>query len=74
MALEYVVDRIEDDVAVLIDKKNKRPRNVDVEKLPKGVKEGMTLVDTCGTWSIDKDDAQGRSEKIDAKMKDLFRR
>ena len=72
MSLEYVIDRIEGDAAVLIDKGSKRPRDVKASELPAGSDAGDTVIDECGSWSVDVADSEARADAIRDKM--LFSR
>ena len=73
MALEYVIDRLEGDIAVLVDKSNRRPRNVNASELPAGATVGDTVVDECGKWSIDSADSEARADAIKDKMASVFK-
>ena len=74
MSLEYVIDRIEGDIAVLIDKGNKRPRNVKASELPASASVGDTVIDECGSWSVGVADSEARADAIKDKMSSVFKR
>lgn len=66
--MEYIVDRIEEGVAVL-EGEDGAMTNVKLGELPEGVKEGDVLVMHEGSYRIDCDATQSRREQ----MEDLFR-
>lgn len=66
------VDRIEGAVAVL-ECGDGSMRDIPVDELPEGIREGMCLVFDDGKWAVDSDEEARRRERIQAKMGRLFR-
>ena len=50
--MRYVVDRIENDKAILEGRVNKRQKEVDLNLLPKGIKDGDILSYKKQTYTI----------------------
>ena len=74
MGREYVMDRLEGGMAVLVAKADGSVRDVRPEELPAGAQPGMTLVEEGGAWRTDEEDAARRAERIREKMGRLFAR
>ena len=67
----YVIDRIEGDVAVLIEDtggKQDVPRN----SLPKGAREGSCLKKNEDTFLLDEAETERREQRIESKLQALF--
>ncbi len=67
----YVIDRIEGDVAVLIEdtgEKQDAPRN----SLPKGAREGSCLRKNGDAFLLDEAETTRRRQRIESKLKALF--
>lgn len=69
--MKYTVDRIEGKYAVCEDE-NKKMREIELEILPDGVKEGDVLNFENGAWSADKAETKARAERIKSKMDALW--
>lgn len=67
-----VVDRIENNIAICEIRRNKIIIEIDVEKLPSGVKEGTVIRYMDGKFSIDEEEQQAIERRIEDKMKFLW--
>lgn len=69
--MKFVVDRIENDIAVLENIKNKEIINVSLKLLPKNLKEGDVLKFNNNKYFLDNNEKQARLNRIREKMKML---
>ena len=69
--MKFVVDRIENDIAVLENMKNKEIINVSLKLLPKNLKEGDVLKFNNNKYFLDNNEKQVRLDRIREKMKML---
>ena len=66
------IDRIEGDVAVC-ERDDGSFANVPLADLPNGVREGSVLRSEGGSWVEDASEQADRKERIEGKMRRLFR-
>lgn len=71
--MQYVVDRFEGNLAVLVSKQDSSVKNVERGLLPEGVEAGWTVFEEGGCWLADLDDTLSRKERIRAKMAEVFK-
>lgn len=69
--MRVIVDRFEGRYAVC-EKENLEMINIEIDKLPLGVKEGDVLVLDGGNIRIDREETKNRQEKIKKLMNDLW--
>lgn len=69
--MKYAVDRIENDIVVLENIKNKEIINVRLELLPKNLKEGDVLKFNNNKYFLDNNEKQARLNRIREKMEIL---
>ncbi len=69
---EYSIDRWEEDVAILENRKTGKIIQVDKSKLPKNSKEGDILKKVNGKYSLDKKRTEEETNRIKNKMDDLW--
>lgn len=69
--MKFVVDRIENDIAVLENIKNKEIINISLKLLPKNLKEGDVLKFNNNKYFLDNNEKQARLNRIREKMKML---
>lgn len=68
----YSVDRIENDIAVIIC--GKKVIEISLEKLPKDIKEGSVLIKTdSGEYIIDKQETSNRKKMMNSLQNSLFK-
>ncbi len=67
-----VVDRIEDEIAVCENRSNGVMINIQLSKLPDGVKEGSVIKYFDGKYRIDSDEQKNIEERIKDKMDGLW--
>ena len=69
--MKYAIDRIEDNIATLENIDNNEIINIDINNLPKNIKEGTILKYENQTYSIDKDLEIERRKRIQEKFNRL---
>lgn len=69
--MKFVVDRIEEDIAVLENIEDKQIVNVRLELLPKNVKESDVLKYNDNKYFLDNNEKQARLDRIREKMQML---
>ncbi|MBP3503222.1 MAG: DUF3006 domain-containing protein [Clostridia bacterium] len=67
-----VVDRIEENIAVCENRKSGKIIEIDISKLPKGIKEGNVLKYEKGIYKIDIEEQKKIEERIKEKMKNIW--
>lgn len=67
----YIVDRIEENIAVLENKETKETIDVSLSLLPKNLKEGNVLKYENSTYTIDKEEEEKRRNAIISKFEKL---
>lgn len=70
---EFSVDRLEDDIVVLENRKSGKTINVEREELPEAIKEGDILKRINGKYSLDNQKTIAEEKRIQDKMKDLWK-
>lgn len=70
---EFTVDRIEEGIAVLENRKTLKIENVEKEKLPKDIKEGDILNKINGKYFINETKTKEATERIQEKMNKLWK-
>ena len=69
---EYTVDRFEENMAVLEDRKTGKMKNIEKEKIPENAKEGDILKCINGKYFIDEEETRKVESKIEEKYKNLW--
>jgi len=72
--LNYVVDRIEDGIAVLECIQTNEVIEMPRGELPKGCREGLMLQKGSGGYAIDQEATKKRREMIQSKLDRLLKR
>lgn len=67
-----VIDRIENNIAVCENRRNKNIIEISLEKLPPGVKEGTVVRYLEGKFIIDVEKQEEIEKRIEEKMKLLW--
>ena len=70
---EFSVDRLEDDIVVLENRKSGKTINVKREELPENIKEGDILKRINGKYSLDDKKTIAEEKRIQDKMNDLWK-
>ena len=69
--MKYIIDRIEDNIAVLEQQDTKEFINISTKYLPQGIKEGMVLSLINNIYTIDIKATEKRKKEILEKFKRL---
>jgi len=69
--MKVIVDRFEGSYAVCEDEEQKMI-NIEIDKLPQGVKEGDVLIIEGDNIKVDKEETETRRERIRRLMEDLW--
>ena len=69
--MKVIVDRFEGSYAVCEDEEQKMI-NIEIDKLPQGVKEGDVLIIEGDNIKVDKEETEIRRERIRSLMEDLW--
>ncbi|NLY67848.1 MAG: DUF3006 domain-containing protein [Tissierellia bacterium] len=69
--MKVIVDRFEGSYAVCEDEEQKMI-NIEIDKLPQGVKEGDVLIIEGDNIKVDKEETEIRRERIRRLMEDLW--
>lgn len=67
-----VVDRIEGNIAVCENRKNKKMIEIELSKLPQGITDGTVLRYCRGKYSIDEQIQKEIEDRIQEKMNDIW--
>lgn len=70
--MKYVIDRIENEIAILEELNTKEKIEVEVSKLPHEIKEGIVLKKE-ENFIIDTEETLSREEDISERFKKLFK-
>lgn len=70
---EFTIDRLEEDIVVLENRKTQEIINLKKEELPKGVKTGDILKKINGKFLIDKAETKKVENRIKQKMNHLWK-
>lgn len=68
----FVVDRIEEGLAVIYDKEGKH-FNVDADKIKGSVCDGAVVCNNNGVWCVDEEETQKRQSRAKARLDRLFK-
>lgn len=66
-----VVDRIEEDIAVCENRKDGKIKNIELSKLPNGIKDGDIIIFENGKYKIDT--SKNIEQTIEKKMKNVWK-
>ena len=66
-----IIDRLEGEYAV-VEMDNRIMKNIKIEMLPQGVKEGTAIKYVKGEWQIDRERSENLKSELDELAKDLF--
>lgn len=69
--MKYIIDRIEDNIAILEQQDTKEFINISTNILPIGIKEGMILSIINNTYTIDIKATEKRKKEVLEKFKRL---
>lgn len=69
--MKYIIDRIEDNIAILEQQDTKEFINISTNILPNGIKEGMILSIINNTYTIDIKATEKREKEVLEKFKRL---
>jgi len=70
----FTIDRFEDIYAVCEEKETKDILNIEISKLPKGIKEGDIIVFKNNKYLVDKKNQKDREASIKQKMDKLWKK
>ncbi len=68
----YTVDRIEEEIVVLENRDTLEKENINLKKLPKGIKQGIILKKINNVFFIDMDKTEKVAKRLNDKMKNLI--
>ena len=71
--MKYVIDRIEEDIAVLQDLKSKEMLNINIKELPTNIREGSFLIKNK-IFKIDKKEEDRRRQELRKRFNKLRRK
>lgn len=69
--MEWIVDRIEENIAVLEQKITKEKKEVDITTLPFSLHEGSILIFEEGNYILEEDEEIKRRKEIEERFKKL---
>lgn len=69
---EYTIDRFEENIAVLEDRKTGKIKNVDKQKIPENCKEGDIIKCINGKYFLDKEETEKVEKEIQDKYNNLW--
>lgn len=70
--MKYIIDRIENDIAICQSPESKEIIEVDIEELPQEAKEGSVIILENGKYTIDKEEEIKIRKRIEDKMNKLW--
>lgn len=70
----FVVDRIENNVAVCENRDTGKMVEIPVEKLPQEIKDGTVITEKNGHYEIDKAKQEEIENRIEEKMNDIWKK
>lgn len=70
---EYTIDRFEENMAVLEDRKTGKMKNIEKEKIPENTKEGDIIKCINGKYFLDKEMTEKVENEIEEKYKNLWK-
>lgn len=68
----WVIDRLEGNYAICENRETKEKREVEIEKLPKEIKEGSVLNYKNGEYTLNLEKENDIQKRIEQKMKDIW--
>lgn len=68
----FTVDRIEDDIVVLENRRTQEIVNISISELPNEIKTGDILKMVNGKYFIDEEETKSFEKRIEDKMNDLW--
>lgn len=69
---KYTIDRFEENMVVLEDRKTCEIKSIEKEKMPENAKEGDIIKCINGKYFIDEEETKKAENEIDEKYKDLW--
>lgn len=69
---EYTIDRFEENIVVLEERKTGKMRNISKNKIPQNCKEGDILKCINGKYLLDKEETEKMEKEIQDKYKNLW--
>lgn len=69
---EYTIDRFEENMAVLENRKTGKTKDIEKEKIPENTKEGDIIKCINGKYFLDKKETEKVEKEIQEKYKDLW--
>ena len=69
---KWVIDRIEENVAICEERNTGKKKEIAKEQLPEGAKEGSVLKQENGKYVLDRKAQQEIEERIEEKMNNLW--
>lgn len=70
---EFSIDRFEEDMIVLENRKNGEKININKDKLPRNLKEGDIIKRINGKYFLDKQGTMSERDRIKNKMNNLWK-
>lgn len=67
----FVIDRIEEGIAVILDGENNQLK-INSSEILGNVKEGTVVLCKDNKWTVDEEETQKRTEKMRARLNRLF--
>lgn len=68
----FVIDRIENNIAVCENRSTGKMTEIEISKLPKDIKEGSVLKYENGEYKIDIEEQKNIEERIKEKMRNIW--
>ena len=68
----FVIDRIENNIAVCENRSTGKMTEIEISKLPKDIKEGAVLKYENGEYKIDIEEQKNIEERIKEKMRNIW--
>lgn len=68
----WVVDRFEENFAICENRRTKEKREIEIEKLPKSIKEGSVLKFKDNKYELDLEEEKNIEKRIEEKMKNIW--
>lgn len=69
--MHYIVDRIENNIAVLENTSTKNILEINIYKLPRNIKEGTVIIYSNNKYQIDLEEEKRRKMRIQEKFNKL---
>ncbi|MCI8700184.1 MAG: DUF3006 domain-containing protein [Clostridia bacterium] len=70
--MKYIIDRIENDIAICQNPESKEVIEVDIEELSQEAKEGSVIILEDGKYIIDKKEEMKIRKRIEDKMNKIW--